>query len=127
MRVMRTHTTIGAHILGGSEDPALQLAALIALFHHERWDGTGYPHQAAGETIPFAGRIVAVADAFDALTTDRPYRSACAMAYAIDEITSQRGTKFDADIVDALASIAGDLQHAVRSSSPASLSYRSIA
>lgn len=75
-RVMRTHTSIGARILGGSQVPLLQLAETIAISHHERWDGGGYPRGLRGQDIPVAGRIVAVADAFDAMTNDRPYRPA---------------------------------------------------
>jgi putative two-component system response regulator len=129
MRIMQTHTTIGFYILGGSADPLLQLAAAIALSHHERWDGTGYPHALAGREIPLAGRIVAVADAFDALTNDRPYRNRSAVAQALAEISGQRGTKFDADVVDALQAVAvdGEFHDAGRSSAPASFSYRSIA
>jgi putative two-component system response regulator len=102
MAVMQTHTVIGANILRGSEAPLLQLAEVIALSHHERWDGTGYPHRTAGEDIPLAGRIVAVADAFDALTNDRPYRKAQTIDAGMREINRHRGTQFDPQIVDAL-------------------------
>jgi putative two-component system response regulator len=108
MRIMRTHTTIGAHILGGSADPILQLAEVIALSHHERWDGTGYPHGTASDAIPLAGRIVGVADAFDALTNDRPYRRARSAELALEEIRAARGRQFDADVVKALEQIATD-------------------
>ncbi|MGE0041343.1 MAG: HD domain-containing phosphohydrolase [Vicinamibacterales bacterium] len=104
-QVMRSHTTIGAHILGGSQAPLLQLAELIALTHHERWDGTGYPNRIVGEQIPLPGRLVAVADAFDALTNDRPYRRAVSVNEALHEIAKQRAVQFDADIVDALLSV----------------------
>jgi len=74
--MMKAHTVIGARILSGSRFPLLQMAEEIALSHHERWDGKGYPRGLRGEQIPLAGRIVAVADAFDALTSSRPYRPA---------------------------------------------------
>jgi putative two-component system response regulator len=102
MALMQTHTTIGANILHGSEAPLLQLAEVIALSHHERWDGCGYPYRLGGEDIPIAGRIVAVADAFDALTNDRPYRKAQTHDHALREIVRNRGTQFDPHIVDAL-------------------------
>ena len=82
--VMRTHTTIGADILRDSSIKVLQVAREIALTHHERWDGTGYPNRLAGEDIPLPGRIVAVADAYDAITNDRPYRAARSPREAID-------------------------------------------
>src|SRR4051812_12303605 len=69
---MQMHTTIGARLLAGSRFPLPQLAEKIALTHHERWDGSGYPHGLAGAAIPLAGRIVAVVDVFDALTYERP-------------------------------------------------------
>jgi putative two-component system response regulator len=106
MRIMRTHTTIGGHILAGSHDPLLRLAEIIALSHHERWDGTGYPNGLAGTGIPLSGRIVAVADAFDAITNDRPYRKAMPFDAALDEIRRHRGTQFDVDVVDALLELA---------------------
>lgn len=105
MAVMQTHTIIGANILRGSDAPLLQLAEIIALSHHERWDGSGYPHNLAGEQIPLAGRIVAVADAFDALTNDRPYRKARTVEEGVREIVQHRGSQFDPKIVDALAHI----------------------
>ncbi len=74
--VIKTHTRIGYEILTGSSSELLRVAAQIALTHHERWDGTGYPAGLAGEDIPIAGRLVAVADVFDALTHDRPYKNA---------------------------------------------------
>ena len=75
---MKTHTTAGARILGGGRSRVIRLAEEIALSHHERWDGTGYPEARSGDAIPLAARIVAVADVFDALTSDRVYRKAWA-------------------------------------------------
>jgi putative two-component system response regulator len=109
------HTTIGARMLSGEAFPLLDVAKLIALTHHERWDGTGYPQGLRGEAIPTAGRIVAVADAFDAMTHDRPYRKACSVDAAISEIRDRRGTQFDPDVVDAfLVLVAAEefLEHA---------------
>ena len=109
MRIMETHTTIGAHILGGSHAPVLQMAELIALSHHERWDGTGYPQRVSASDIPIAGRIVAVADAFDAVTNDRPYRKARPMSEGLAEIARGSGTHFDEKVVHALMRIAPTL------------------
>ncbi len=99
------HTIIGARILAGSRFPTLQLAEQIALTHHESWDGTGYPHRLCGQEIPLAGRIVAVADVFDALTHARPYKGAWSVAQTLDEIVSQRGSKFDPAVIDAFLDI----------------------
>ncbi|WP_422016767.1 HD-GYP domain-containing protein [Roseateles sp.] len=101
-RVMNGHAEIGAGILGRSRVPLFQLAAEVALTHHERWDGTGYPRGLAGEAIPLSGRIVAVVDFFDALTMDRCYRKAFADDVALDMLIKQRGTAFDPAIVDTL-------------------------
>ena len=101
--VMRTHTTIGARMLAGSQSPVLQLAERIAMTHHERWDGTGYPAGLQGEEIPLEGRIVAVADVFDALTHERPYKPAWSVADALAEIRAGAGTHFDPAVVAAFA------------------------
>lgn len=102
---MQTHATIGAQILSGSESRLLSLAERIALTHHERCDGRGYPDRLGGEEIPLAGRIVAVADVFDALTHERPYKKAWAVKAAVAEILSQRGRQFDPEVVDAFATL----------------------
>src|SRR5688572_20387412 len=98
--VVKTHTTIGARILSGSRFGVLRLAEEIAFSHHERWDGDGYVG-IKQEQIPLAGRIVAVADVFDALTQKRPYKSAWPIVEAIAEIERQRTRQFDPEIVDA--------------------------
>ncbi len=103
--VIKTHTTIGAEILAGSRSPLLRLAERIALTHHERWDGGGYPSGLGGEEIPIAGRIVAVADVFDALTHERPYKQAWPVEKAVDEILSQAGRQFDPCVVDAFSTL----------------------
>jgi putative two-component system response regulator len=99
--VIRTHTTIGAQLLSGSQAPLLQRAEEIALTHHERWDGSGYPNGLAGDRIPIAGRIVSVVDVFDALTHDRPYKDAWPIGEAVEEILRQAGRQFDPAVVEA--------------------------
>lgn len=103
--VVKAHTTIGAQILAGSEVPLLQWAEEIALTHHERWNGTGYPLGLAGDRIPITGRIVSVADVFDALTHDRPYKRAWPVDRAVEEILSQAGRQFDPEVVRAFAEV----------------------
>lgn len=98
---MKAHTSIGASILEGSRFPVLQIAKVIALSHHERWDGTGYPLGLKGENIPLAGRIVAIADFYDALTHERPYKKAWTHEEAMTEIRERRGSFFDPEVVDA--------------------------
>jgi PAS domain S-box-containing protein len=106
--VMKTHTRIGADLLEGSGSPVLQMATVIAENHHERWDGAGYPNGLAGEEIPLVGRIVAVADVFDALTHDRPYKSAWPLEQAIDEIRRGGGSQFDPRVVAAFLAVHPD-------------------
>lgn len=101
MVVMREHASIGYEILRGSTSPFLELAALVALTHHEKFDGSGYPRGLAGEAIPLPGRIVAVADVFDALTSVRPYKPAWPLEKALDFLREQRGQHFDPACVDA--------------------------
>ncbi|HEY0305923.1 MAG TPA: HD domain-containing phosphohydrolase, partial [Longimicrobiales bacterium] len=95
------HTLIGANILAGSRFPVLRLAEQIALAHHERWDGTGYPHGLRGEEIPVCARIVSVADVFDALTHVRAYKPAWRVEDALAEIVHQSGSMFDPAVVEA--------------------------
>jgi len=97
---MQTHTLIGARILSGGRSELLRLAEEIALTHHERWDGQGYPRGLSGEQIPLSGRIVAVADVFDALTQARPYKRAWTPQEAMREITEQTGTHFDPQVIE---------------------------
>jgi response regulator RpfG family c-di-GMP phosphodiesterase len=98
---MKRHTVAGSRILTGSSSDVLELAEQIALGHHERWDGSGYPAGLAGEAIPLCARIVAVADVFDALTHSRPYKNAWPVAAAAAEIHLHRGTQFDPTVVAA--------------------------
>jgi putative two-component system response regulator len=98
--LVKTHTTIGARILSGSKFAMLRLAEEIAFSHHEHWDGGGY-EGLSGESIPLAGRIVTIADVFDALTQKRPYKAAWSIGEALAEIERQRGRQFDPTLVDA--------------------------
>jgi putative two-component system response regulator len=100
---MELHPSIGARILSGSTNELLMLAEQIALTHHERWDGRGYPLGLAGEAIPIPGRIVTVADVFDALTHRRPYKEAWPIPVAVREILGEAGTKFDPRVTEAFA------------------------
>lgn len=107
--IMRGHAANGARILSGSELPVMRLAAEIARTHHERWDGGGYPRGLEGDAIPLSGRTVAVADAFEAMTHDRPYRAATSVEETLEEIRRHRGTHFDPRVVDALLEVQEDL------------------
>ena len=99
--VIKTHTVIGGRILRESRFPVVKMAMEIAFTHHERWDGRGYPSGLREEEIPIAGRIFAVADAFDAMTHARPYKRALSVEHAVAEIDRCRGTQFDPRVVDA--------------------------
>jgi putative two-component system response regulator len=98
--VMKQHPAIGAQILGQSRIPLFQMASEVALTHHERWDGSGYPAGLSGEAIPLSGRIVAVVDFFDALTMDRVYRKAMSDEVALDMLAKESGRAFDPRLVD---------------------------
>lgn len=103
--VMKSHTTIGFSILSKSKSKLFSMASEIALYHHERWDGTGYPEGLKGAKIPQSARIVAVADVFDALTMKRSYKREWAAEEAFNEIVKEKGTHFDPAVVDAFVSI----------------------
>jgi putative two-component system response regulator len=98
--IMKNHAIIGANILEGDDSDLMKCAAEIALTHHEKWDGSGYPQGLAGEAIPLSGRIAALADVFDALTSVRPYKKAWTVDAAVELIKKNRGTHFDPDLVD---------------------------
>lgn len=100
--IMRTHTTIGARILSGGNSQLMKTAERIALSHHECWDGSGYPNRIAGEAIPVEARIVALADCVDALTHNRPYRSAWPLDKVLAEVERSSGIHFDPSMVRAL-------------------------
>jgi putative two-component system response regulator len=102
---MKGHTTIGANILEGSRFAVLRMAHSIARSHHERWDGSGYPDGLQGEQIPIEARIVALADFYDALTHERPYKKAWTPADALAEAVKQRGVHFDPRVVDAFVEL----------------------
>lgn len=103
--VIRTHASIGGAILSGSQSPLLRRAEQIARTHHERWDGRGYPAGLSQDRIPLAGRIVAVADVFDALTHERPYKEAWPVEKAVAEILGQAGRQFDPVVVEAFSGL----------------------
>jgi putative two-component system response regulator len=98
--VIKTHAETGFQMLAGSPAEVVQLGALIARTHHERWDGTGYPRGLAGEDIPQEGRMAAIADVFDALTSDRVYRAALPVKSAIKMMQDERGRHFDPELLD---------------------------
>jgi putative two-component system response regulator len=101
--LMNSHTMIGSRILAGSRSPLLQAGEIIALSHHERWDGSGYPYGLAGETIHLWGRICALVDVFDALTSNRPYRPALSNQVTFDTMREGRGSQFDPTVFDVFA------------------------
>ncbi|RYB01822.1 HD-GYP domain-containing protein [Lichenibacterium ramalinae] len=102
--VVRMHAAVGERILGDSASDLIRLAAEIAGYHHERWDGAGYPRGLAGEAIPLSARIVAVADVFDAMTTERPYKSALPVGAALAYLSAERSRHFEPRCVDAFLS-----------------------
>jgi putative two-component system response regulator len=105
LETMRRHTVIGAQVFSGIESPLMKLAKEIALCHHEKWDGSGYPNGCCGELIPLGARIVSVADVYDALTHERPYKHAWPHSEAIEEIISQSGRQFDPNVVEAFLTV----------------------
>lgn len=103
-KVMERHTILGHRLLAGSSSQVLSLGASIALTHHERWDGGGYPAGLRGETIPVEGRVVAIADVFDALSSDRVYRPALPIDQAVEMMRQQGKRQFDPDLLDVFVS-----------------------
>jgi len=112
--IMQTHVTIGADLLAGTDIPLLEMARNIALNHHEKWDGSGYPRGLAGTDIPIEGRICAICDVFDALTSERPYKKAWPVEEAVAFLRQQKGQHFDPHLVDLFETILDEV-----------LSYRS--
>ena len=98
---IRRHATSGGFIMDSSDSPILELASSIARSHHEKWDGTGYPSKLAGESIPIEGRICCVADVYDALCSERPYKPKFPLKKCLEIMLSERGTRFDPRILDA--------------------------
>lgn len=109
--IMKTHTTIGYGILAKSDTPLFNMASEIALSHHEKWNGTGYPKSLRAENIPESARIVAIADVFDALTMKRPYKEAWPIEAAFEEIKISRNIHFDPNLVDLFF----EIEHEIRS------------
>lgn len=103
--VMKTHVDIGVEILSGSDFELMNVASEIAQNHHEKWDGSGYPKGLSGEDIPLTGRVVALADVFDALTTERPYKKAWPIDKTTEFLKEQSGKHFDPNLVDIFLSI----------------------
>jgi HD-GYP domain-containing protein (c-di-GMP phosphodiesterase class II) len=108
---VRAHPVEGAWLLAGVR--SLRVALPYVLFHHERWDGDGYPTRRAGESIPLEGRLLAVVDAFDAMTSARPYRSALSVEHALEEVARCAGAQFDPEIAQAFLDSfeAGEINH----------------
>jgi putative two-component system response regulator len=109
-QIMNTHTTIGGQILAGSSSPVIQMGERVALAHHEKWDGTGYPNGLSGEDIPVEARICTVVDFFDALTFDRPYRDAVPNEEVRQMMREESGTRFDADILDIFFAVQDEVE-----------------
>jgi HD-GYP domain-containing protein (c-di-GMP phosphodiesterase class II) len=108
---MRSHTILGERIVGGI--PYLSgLTRDVVAFHHERWDGCGYPYRLAGERIPLAARIFSLADAWDAMTNDRPYRRALATETSVAQIQAESGTQFDPALAEAFLALERELRSA---------------
>lgn len=107
--VMMSHVQIGAYIIGDDPSELMQMARTVALTHHEKWNGTGYPNKLAGEEIPLVGRIVAIADVFDALTSTRPYKPAWPLDTALEHLLSEAGQQFDPNLVPLFLKIVPDL------------------
>ena len=99
-KTMQSHATIGGEIIGKHQSGMLATAYEVAMTHHEKWDGSGYPNGLAGEQIPLSGRIIAIADVFDALTSARPYKQAWPVEKAVEHLLSQRGQHFEGRLVD---------------------------
>ncbi|GAB6197368.1 HD domain-containing phosphohydrolase [Lysobacter xanthus] len=116
MQLVRRHPEIGHELLSGSGTRFMDLAATIALHHHERWDGSGYPHGLAGQAIPVEARIVAVADVFDALVSEQPYKHAWEIDAALAHLYAQRGRLFDPECVQALVGVRRQLEVLCRTS-----------
>jgi len=109
--IMRQHAQMGADIIGDHCDELLQAARTIALCHHEKWDGSGYPRGLRGEEIPLMARVIAIADVFDALTSERPYKKAWAVEDALDYIEQQAGRHFDPALIEPFRQALPDILH----------------
>ncbi|MDZ7754776.1 MAG: HD domain-containing protein [Gammaproteobacteria bacterium] len=107
--IMKTHTTLGARIIGTPDTPLARMALDVVLTHHERWDGTGYPKGLTAADIPLAGRVMAIVDVFDALTSSRPYKEAWPLDKAVALIKREAGTLFDPELVRRFGAIMNDM------------------
>lgn len=110
-KIMKTHSAIGHSILSKSDTPLFQMAADIAYYHHEKWDGSGYPKGLSGENIPESARIVAIADVFDALTMQRPYKDAWPTDKALAEILQTSGSHFDPEMVTCFFNVESEIRN----------------
>ena len=108
--IMKSHATIGGEILSGGDSELMEMARVVALTHHENFDGSGYPLGLAGEEIPLMGRITAICDVFDALLSERPYKKAWPLDKTINMIREEAGSKFDPDLVDTFLGIIDEIQ-----------------
>lgn len=124
--IMRQHPAIGAGIIGRHDSELLETARIVALTHHEKWDGSGYPRQKIGEDIPIEGRIVAIADVFDALTSKRPYKQAWPLTKAIDYLLEQAGRQFDPQLLPRFIERIPDIQEIRRQYRDGSVPLRDL-
>lgn len=124
--IMKTHSAIGAEIIGQDQSDLMRLSRIIAHCHHEKWDGTGYPQGLAGEDIPLAARVVAVADVFDALTSERPYKRAWTVEEASSYIERERGKHLDPNLVDLFPEVLPDILKIMAMYRDTPLPYRTI-
>jgi len=108
-KIMMKHAEYGSRIIGEQDSELLQMASTIAITHHEKWNGTGYPNGIKGTDIPLVGRICAITDVFDALTTERPYKKAWSVEKTIELIKEEKGEHFDPDLVDAFLDVMPDV------------------
>jgi len=108
--VMKTHTTIGARLLSGSNSEIMQMAETIALTHHEKWNGTGYPRQLKGDDIPLMGQICSICDVFDALTSSRPYKKAWSVEHTMEELATLKDNHFKPSLVDVFHEILSEIK-----------------
>ncbi len=122
---IRRHADMGGFIMDGVDSPMLELATTIARTHHEKWDGTGYPNQLKGEEIPIEGRICCVADVYDALCSERPYKPSFPLRKCLEIMLSERGTRFDPIVVDAFFERINDIEQ-IRSQHRDSADYQKI-
>jgi putative two-component system response regulator len=119
--LMETHAAIGAELLSGGSSDLMRMAQEIALTHHEKWDGTGYPNGLAGEAIPLVGRICAICDVFDALLSERPYKRPWPLEDVLEELRAQAGRHFDPELVERFVDIAPSLHEELHGGERASM------